>query len=73
MRMKIDIEWEDPRERMDFIVRQPGSPEVELPEATRREGVEPPLLIIGPGGDFLRRYFDPGPNRPAAAGLDVRC
>jgi len=73
MKMKIDIEWEDPREAVEYRVRQPGQPEVELTPPTRREGVEPPLVIIGPGGDFLRRYFDPNPDRPAAAGLDVRC
>ena len=73
MRMKIDIEWEDPRERMEALLAIEGGGEVELTSPTRRERVEPPLLIIGPGGDFLRRYFDPGPNRPAAAGLDVRC
>ncbi len=72
MRMKIEIEWEDPREAADVVVRQPGDPEVELPELPRKVGIEPPLVIIGPGGDFVRRFFDPELNRPPAAGLDVR-
>jgi len=72
MRMKLDIEWDDPREAVDFVVQKPGEPEVKPREPVRREGVEPPLIIIGPGGDFVRRYFG-ADNLPRAAGLDVQC
>ena len=71
MRMKIDIEWEDPRERIEAIVGGSDG-EVSIPDPVGRQGVEPPLVIIGPGGDFVRRFFDPDASRPAAAGLDVR-
>ena len=78
MRMKVEVEWEDPREGVDAIVHgvvEGSGKEVEPSVAPQKVRVEPgslPLIIIGPGGDFVRRLFDPD-SRPAGSGLDVQC